>query len=302
MAAPTNRFTASAAHPASSARRLLMPREHGAWGMLSLPFLAGVLVAGGSAPWRTLAASLAVLSVFLLRTPLLVLWRSRAFAGARRGRVGGAIAQETQRRELEQARFSLLVYGAAAAVSGIYLLRTLPPALLLAMGSGAALLTGANLFFTVRNQQRHPAFQIVGAIGLTASSLVGYLAVRGHLESVAFWIWGLSAAHSIASVLVVHARLESIIAGRKPVPAPSGFTHRRNALLAQLGLWFLLAALALQGTPWLILPFVPPALLHGWELWDLSRRQGQRVSLRRVGWTQLATSVAFSFLLVAILR
>lgn len=35
------------AHPRTAASRLMIPREHGAWGLVSLPFLAGAVVAGG---------------------------------------------------------------------------------------------------------------------------------------------------------------------------------------------------------------------------------------------------------------
>ncbi|MBI1954809.1 MAG: YwiC-like family protein, partial [Acidobacteria bacterium] len=63
--------------PPSPGWRLLVPREHGAWGMVSLPFLAGMLVAGDWLHWRTVAAALAVFSIFLLREPLLIFWRLR---------------------------------------------------------------------------------------------------------------------------------------------------------------------------------------------------------------------------------
>lgn len=77
------------AHPRTAASRLMIPREHGAWGLISLPFLAGAVVAGGWVNWPTLAALLAVFSVFLLRAPLLVLWRA---------------AEKHNRMEMENAR------------------------------------------------------------------------------------------------------------------------------------------------------------------------------------------------------
>lgn len=275
------------AHPRTAASRLMIPREHGAWGLISLPFLAGAVVAGGWANWPTLAALLAVFSVFLLRAPLLVLWRA---------------AEKHNRTEMENARFSLGVYGSLAAGAGFYLLAHLPVAPLLLLGGGTALLTLAVLYLSVHNYQRHPVLQIASVIGLTASSLLAYMAARGQLEEIAFWIWALSAAHGSASVLVVRARLESIIAARNSTPAASQRPHRRNALLAQAGILLLVAALAVSGQPWLILPFLPPLVLHGWELGHLGFRRGQRISLRRVGYMQLGASVAFCLLLIAALR
>ena len=79
-------------------------------------------------------------------------------------------------------------------------------------------------------------------------------------------------------------------------------THRRHALLAQTGILLLWGALAIGGKPWLILPFLPPFALHGWELAHLGSGKARRTSLRRVGYMQLGASVSFCFLLIAILR
>ena len=259
--------------------------------MVSLPFIAGALVAGGWANLRTLVAALGVMSVFLLRTPLLAWWRSRG-AGSVRG----------QDRERLKARFSLVVYGSVAALAGFILLLSLPPLPLLVLGGGAALLTGVAVLLSAPNYQRNPVLQIASTIGLTASSLAAYLAARGHLDAMAFLIWALCAAHSAASVLVVHARLEWIVVSRNSPPASASLPQRRNALLAQAGLWLFLGGLAVSGRPWVILPFLPPSSLHWWELWQMRSGTRRRVSMRRIGWAQLGASAAFCFLLIAVLR
>ncbi len=283
--------------------RLLFPREHGAWGLISLPFVTGALVAGEWANLRMLAATLAVISIFLLRTPLQVVWRYRAAARQSANQNRAAVtrtAQAAERPDLTNARFSLAAYTSVAIGAGTYLLLTLPLAPLLWMACGAAILILAILFLAVRNYQRYPALQIVSAIGLTASSLPGYLAARGHLDAFAFWIWLLCAVDSSASVLVVHARLEEIVASRKPGSSP--LPHRRDAILAQAGLWIFLTILATQGRPWLILPFLPTSVLHWWDLWQLGSPTRQRISMQRVGLMQLVASIAFCVILIAVLR
>ena len=292
----------SSAHRASvhSPCRLLFPREHGAWGMVSLPFLAGALVAGHWTNLRTVAAAVAVFSVFLVREPLLVLWRLRV-ANRKYGLDAGARAADIQKdSEKQNARLSLLVYGVGAIASGLYLLVSLPLAPLLLLGCGAGLLMAALLYFTVRNYQRHPVLQIAGVMGLTSSSLLSYLAGRGQWDEAAFWIWLLSAAHGSASVLVVHARLEAILAAKRPSSAAT--SDRRNAVVGQAGLGLLLGILAVTGRPWLVLPFLPPTVLHWLELWQWKGNGAPRVSLRWVGWLQLSASVVFCLLLVAALR
>ena len=286
-----------AAH-SSTGLRLLLPREHGAWGMVALPFLAGAVVGGGWASIRVLAGLLAVFSVFLLREPLLFFWRQRV-ANRKYGlRARPAAASDEDLRR--SARLSLLIYCSVGVIAGLYLAAQLSLVPLLLLGSGAALLTLVAAYLTVRNYQRHPILQIASAIGLTASSLLAFLAARGSWEAPAFWIWGLFAAHNIVSVLVVHARLETMIAARTSGPAPT--TDRRNAWIAQSGIGLLLVVLAIGSHPWLMLPFLPPLTLHSWELWHFRPEKLHRLPMRRVGWMQLTASVAFCLLLIAVLR
>jgi len=279
-------------------RRLLLPREHGAWGMVSLPFLAGAVVGGDWVTVRVLAALLAVFSVILLREPLLFYWRQRAA----RNKYGcpSRPAAASGGYERRNALLSLLIYCLGGAIAGLYLAAQLPLVPLLLLGCGAALLTVVAAHFTVRNYQRHPVLQIASAMGLTSSSLVAYLASSGRWEAPAFWIWGLFAAHSSVSVLIVHARLETMIAAKTSASAPTA--DRRNAWIAQAGIGLLLATLAISGRPWLVLPFLPPLLLHIWELRQFQPEKLHRLPMRRVGWMQLTASVAFCLLLIAVWR
>ena len=250
---------------------------------------------------RVLAAALAVLSVFLLREPLLLLWRRKVAAGKHGGKAVPLSGELSSQRTSEAAQLSLLVYGLGALLAGAYLLFHLPWVPLLLIACGTVLLAVPLLWLTVRNLQRHPVLQIATAAVLTASSLLAYLAGRGDLEAIAFWIWLLCAAHNAESVLVVHARLEAVVAAKKTNHPPALFPSLRHALLAEAGLGLFLVMMAVQGSPEFVLPFVPPALLHGWELWRLSSGQKSQSSMRRVGWTQLAASAAFCFLLIVIL-
>ncbi|MBI4442787.1 MAG: hypothetical protein HY649_05365 [Acidobacteria bacterium] len=266
--------------------------------MVALPFLAGAVVGGDWASLRVLAALTAVFSVFLLREPLLFFWRQRVTRNkygtpSRRAAASGGC-------ERRSARLSLLIYFSIGAIAGLYLATQLPLTPLLLLGCGAALLTLTNAHLTVRNYQRHPALQIAIVMGLTSSSLMAYLASSGHWETLAIWIWGLFAAHSAVSVLVVHARLETMIAAKISASAPT--TDRRNAWIAQAGIGLLLATLAVSGRPWLVLPFLPPMTLHSWELWHFRAERLHRLPMRRVGWMQLTASVAFCLLFIAIWR
>src|SRR5262249_62284529 len=56
---------------------LKLPKEHGAWVMLYVPFVLGVVVAG-SVNWPVLLLLLSATAVFISRESLLVYWRALA--------------------------------------------------------------------------------------------------------------------------------------------------------------------------------------------------------------------------------
>jgi hypothetical protein len=257
--------------------------------MLSLPFIVGAVVAGDGIQLRTLAAALTALSIFLLRTPLLTLTRA-----------GTATPEASKKRSshVQEARFSLVAYGAVALISALYLAVTLPPVPLAALAGGAVLMMVGALHPSLRNRQRSLFFQLASVPCLTGSSLLGYLAVAGDLHKAAFWIWLLFTAQVSVSVLVVHAQLESAVVRRSRHPNRSAPAYaRKAAAIAEGLLWVALAVLALEGYPLVALAFLPPSVFHWWSLWRLGSQE-QRPSLRRVGITELGTSVIFSFLLL----
>ena len=260
--------------------------------MVCLPFIAGAMAAGDWFRLRTLAAALAMLSIFLLRTPLLTLYRTAAAAPR-----PGATAPGSHSSYQHDALVSLGVYGSIALVSALFLSWTLPAVPLALLGGGAFAMTAATLYLTLRNRQRSFLFQLASVPGLTAASLLGYLAAAGELHPTAFWVWILFTAQMSVSVVVVRAQLEFVVATNKRSPNPPVLVYRRRAVLTEASLWSALALAALQGQPWAALAFLPSSLLHGWSLWRLGSPPA-RLSMRRVGIAELTASLTFSFLLI----
>ena len=142
-----------ATEPSQATVRLMLPREHGAWGMLLLPFVTA-LVLSRRATWEVLPAAVLAAGVFVAREPLVVLWRQ-------------ARVWKQWRPETEQARRSLAFYLAAIALSALILLWRRPIWPLVAMGVAAAALTAVSAYLTVQNRQRSLGLQLASAAGLT---------------------------------------------------------------------------------------------------------------------------------------
>jgi hypothetical protein len=236
--------------------------------------------------WNFVPAVVAALAVFLLREPLVVAARQRY------------LWKET-RPETAVAGRSLLVFGALLAVSGLWLAAVAPLNWLLALGLAAAALTVLYLYGALHNLQRSPLLQIAGAIGLTSSALLPYLAASHPPDRTLLLLVAAHVVHSAGSVLVVHARLEAARAMKANAPA----SGRHLAAALWLGVHLLVTlALLLTGPSGLALALAIPLALHAADLARLRNPEFLRTPLRKVGFRELALSSLFSVLVVAVLR
>lgn len=278
----------SAASPTTASSktptRLLLPREHGSWGMLLFPLVSAMILTRRW-EWSLAAAVAAGLAVFLLREPLLVLARQR-------------YVWRESRPESAAARRSLLVFGGLLAASGAWLAAVAPLPGLIGLGLAAAALTGVAIYGALHNLQRSPMLQIAGAAGLTASALLPCLAAGLTPDATLLLLIAAHIAHSGGSVLVVHARLEAA----RALKSNTALRDRPVAAVAWLVLHAITAAaLAAGGALGLGLILVVPLGVHAADLARLRDPQFLRTPLRRVGFRELGLSAIFSALVVAAL-
>src|SRR5262249_29826211 len=168
---------------------LKLPKEHGAWVMLYVPFVLGVAVAG-RVNWPVLLLLLSATAVFISRESLLVYWRARA-----RGR-GAAEAGRT-----------LLLYLALAAAFGSPLIFVFKLFWLIPLGLIGAALLLINGRQATRMEERTAAGEIMAIGGLTMTASAAYYSASGRWEMTAFWLWLLSALYMASSVFYVKLRV-----------------------------------------------------------------------------------------------
>lgn len=258
---------------------MLLPREHGAWGLLLQPFVFAALL-GRRWEWPLLAALGLALAGFVMREPLIVLARQRWVWRERKPESAEAVKCLAWEVPLAGGLWALLAWRVP-----------LPP---LAALTGVALaVTLTAVWMTAKNRQRSIALQLASSAGLSTTSLLAALAATGSLPAWAWWLWGLLTVHAAGAILVVRARLEAR-AGSGPE-------------LWWRAFWFLLAAgaaaLALLATGRRLaasaLAF--SALTGVWELLRLRRSEALTEPLKRVGWRTLSASLLQGILSVAAL-
>jgi len=265
----------------SAASKSPLPREHGAWAMLLQPFL-GALIVMHKFSWTIAPALASVVLVFLIREPLITLARQKW-------------TWRTTHPETPQARRYVAIELALLAASGAALLLVWPWWILAILGASAATLIAIAVLVTIRNRQRAVWFQALSAAGLGSSALAACLAVSGSVPLWGWWFWALHAAHFLAAILVVHARLDARVAARKNIAAPSG----RAAFWAQIA--FAAAGLALIATrhAWYGSAAIFSAAVHLFDLRTLSTPQALAMPMKTVGVRAMSFSIAFTLLVVA---
>ncbi len=258
-----------------------IPREHGAWGLLLQPFVAGAILGG---QWTNLfvPALGMVLMGFLMREPLTVMAREM-WVFRRRGYLA------------VRAAWWAGVEGAALLGCLLTLARWAPLGALAALAGVGVVLTGAAVAVSLKNRQRSVAFQVVSAAGLGTTGLLAVLVGTGGIPGWAWWLWGLLSGHAMASIPVVHARLRAR-AGRKSDRVERPWL----AYAGQAGQ--LAAAGAVAMVEWrLAVPLMASALANGIELWRLRTPANLEEALTRVGYRTLAVALLHMVLTITCL-
>ena len=168
---------------------LKLPKEHGAWVMLYVPFVLGVAVAG-RVNWPVLLLLLSTTVAFISRESLLVYLRARA-----RG------------REAAEAGRMLLLYLALAAAFGSPLVVAFKLFWLIPMGLAGAALLLINGAQATRMEERATVSEVMAIGGLTMTAPAAYYAASGRWEMTAFWLWLLSALYMASSVFYIKLRV-----------------------------------------------------------------------------------------------
>lgn len=263
---------------------LFYPREHGAWGILLVPFSAAAAIAGMFDAAVAVALAAVVLA-FLVRAPLEFLLLP-----------GGRPHPPTLTPAV--ARRSATVFGAGALAAGLALVVGWRLAAWLLPLAGLALaLFLLHLWQARRRAARSWTAELLGTVALTMSAPVAWVAATGGLDSTGLLVWLLNAAFFCAGLVYVKSRIRSVTAARTPASAAD---TARLVWEFHLGLILFVSGLTLFDwlPPLVILPFGLAAARAAWGV----RRFGQRFAVRQLGWKEVAHSLVFAVLLVAAFR
>src|SRR5271166_5434310 len=268
--------------PNSRLRTMVIPREHGAWGMMLVPLTTGAIVA---LPSGINVASLtlfiiAAMSLFWLRTPI------EAWLGT------SAVKAQTPQERAFVLR-AIVSIGLLAAASAVALLWNGRNTGLLLVAAVAALAFGVQAAVKKLGRRGRMPAQVIGAIGLTSTAAGAYFVATGKLDNIALALWLANCLFAGNQIHFVQVRIRSGPAAtmneklQQGLPFFAGQVVLVGAILAACRFRLLPTAIALA--------FVP-VLLRG-TLWFIRGRQP--LDVHKLGFSELAQALLFGALLCA---
>lgn len=261
-------------------KAMVIPREHGAWGMLLVPLAAGAIVASA---YRVDAVSLsyfvlAAFALFWMRTP------AEAWLGTT------PIKAQSQSERSAVLRTSLvLALLAASAIAALFYRGRARGLLLIGAVSAAAFALQA-LVKRPGRSGRMPA-QIIGAIVLTSTAAGAFYVATGKLDRTALSLWLANWMFAGDQVHFVQVRIR----GSRLNSLSGKLGHARGFFAGQILLLIAIVALTFVGFfPKLTLVAFAPVLVRG--LWWFFKK-AQPLDVHRLGFAELAQALVFGALL-----
>lgn len=267
------------AQPTSS---LLIPREHGSWGLWLLPLISGAVVGYVFGPHAALAPvlwfGLAAASAFLIYQPLESL-------------LGLSLIKTRSQRQQRTALIWIIVLTIAAVCSVLELLH-LQRFLVLLIGVVASGCFGVR-FLLGRSRRVRVLKQLIGALGLSSTAAGAYYAATGRMDRTALTIWLASWLFAVGQIEYVQLRLRS-------AQVRSSRQRAMNSLAVSvfhvLVMSIAIAAGMAHAAPLLLgLTFIPAVTRLA--LWIV--RSWRPLGVHILGISELAQGIVFNGLLIA---
>jgi YwiC-like protein len=267
--------------PQPQTRKLLVPREHGSWGLWLLPLIAGAVVGAATNPgpsnWAIFWFCAASAAAFLAYQPLEAL-------------LGTSPLKTRTHEEKQIAATWVILTGFIVLVSAVQLIisgraRVLWFALL------AAGCFGLRMLFSKLRAFRSTR-QILGALVLSSAAAASYYVVSGKIDRTALLLWGTSWVFAAAQIEYVQLQMHTAGVHSRAEKARAGW----KVYLFHLALLVIAVTAALTGrAPALFAIIFIPAMAR-LVVWALSRPK--KIDFYFLGFSELFQSVTFSSLLM----
>lgn len=262
-------------------RALIVPREHGAWGLLLVPMVTGCGVAlhEASNVFPFLLLLMAALTLFWLRTPLESL-------------LGTSTMRAQTPDERRDVAFVVVYLVAVAGLALAMLLWSGRNPVLWVIGGVAVVAFAAQALLKKVGRGARMLSEIVGTVGLTAAAPAAYYVITGKFGLTAWTLWMANLIFAGDQIHYVQFRLHTAKLDGLGAKLRHGWGFA-------IGQSLLTAALTIACMSGLIPKYASiafaPVLFRGWYYFV---QKPVPLVVRRLGWNELAQAVVFCGLFV----
>lgn len=262
-------------------RALILPREHGAWGLLLVPMVTGAGVAlresSHLAPFLLLLT--AALALFWLRTP------SESLLGT------SAVHAQTKDERQTVAVAIVVLAGIAFLALSILLWAGRNPFLWL-IGTAAGVAFVAQALLKKLSRRTRMLSEVVGTIGLTAAAPAAYYVITGNFNVAAWMLWVANLLFAGDQIHYVQLRIHTVrVEGfRARLSRGWGFVVGQAIMTAVLT-----SACVGSLLPPLASVAFAPLLFRGWFYFI---QKPAPLVVKRLGWSELTHAVVFCVLFI----
>lgn len=276
----------------------MLPKEHGAWAMLLMPYLMGS--AAGWGGWASFLLLVSILCLFVASRPLEVLLRNshpRLLARSQReGPIAASSEEDSARERRRQAALRLVLYLGIGGSAGLLLALLYRLWALPAMAIAAGVPLAAQLPLRRRGLDRTWPARLLSIAALSATGPAAYYAGTGSLDWHTLAVWLIAFLYSGASVFYVRLVYQPPVR-LKAASLEEGRHRARRQLLVYLGI-LALSLVLLIPLGWLpplsSLAFVPLLLKVAWA-W---RKTDYHPTLKQIGLAEIGHSSLFTLLAI----
>lgn len=262
-------------------RALVLPREHGAWGLLLVPMVtgAGVALRESQHVVPALLLLVATLAMFWLRTPVESL-------------LGTSALRAQTRDERRTVAVVIAFLGAVAALALGTLLWPGQNPLLWLIGATAGVAFVGQALLKKLGRRTRMLSEIVGTIGLTASGPAAYYVITGKFGAMAWVVWIANLIFAGDQIHYVQLRIHTARVEGFWAKLKRGWAFAAGQLLMTAAL----TIACLSGLiPAIASIAFSPLLFRGWFYFI---QKPAPLAVRKLGWNELSLAVAFSVIFV----
>jgi hypothetical protein len=280
-------MSAIAQHPplqvidAKRRKALVVPREHGAWGILLIPLVCGATLGlmNHGRPGYILPFAVAAFTVFWLRTPL-ESWLGRSAMKAQSDEELRLVRQAVAKLSIVSLITFAMIFWGGQNLGLVWF----------GVVASAAFLVQA---FLKKSRDRRALAEVIGAAGLTATGPACYYLATGAMDRIGWAIWIACFLFAANQIHYVQTRIRAA----RPLSPREKLALGRGFVTAQFAVLFLLATVCwMERTLWPVTLAFVPTLYRGFAWFA---RGPEPLKIHALGWSEMRQAVAFGILLIA---